>query len=71
MVYTFNCKKCGKDFEKEMSFAEYDNFKAGNNKLCECGGEAQRTFIMTSLTTELKGDGWYQTEHGKGHIICR
>lgn len=72
MVYTFECEKCGNNFEKEMSFAEYDAYKKETTPvICECGSKSKRTFIMNSLMTEFKGNGYYVTDYGKGRFDCR
>lgn len=65
-VYPMKCKKCEKEFEVEMSFDDYDKFKAGNNKICECGGEAERQFKSGTLITHYACGGFYQTDYGKG-----
>lgn len=70
--YTFKCTKCEKQFEKEMTFAEYDEYKDGAKPvICECGEKAERTFIMDSLITHYKGTGFYQTDYGKGAFDIR
>ncbi|MCQ2086448.1 MAG: hypothetical protein MJZ37_00030 [Bacilli bacterium] len=69
MTYTFKCTKCNKDFEKEISIKEYDNEK--NKTYCECGGKAERTFIMDTLVTHYACDGFYDTGSKTGRYRCR
>ena len=72
MTYTFKCKECGKDFEKEMTFADYDKYKTGEVPvLCECGKESERTFIMDTLVTHYKCGGFYDTESKTGSFRVR
>lgn len=70
-VYTFKCEKCNKDFEKEMTFEEYDEFKKGNVNLCECGGNVKRTWIMDSLITHYACGGFYDTDSKTGSYRIR
>lgn len=61
MNYLFECNKCGKKQEREISMSEYDKEK--NNQICKCGGKMRRVIEWQGIAMG-GGDGWYGKKGG-------
>ena len=60
MTYVFECKKCAKEVDVELTFAEYDE-KKKNLPCSDCGSIMTRVFTPIGLTM-YKGKGFYDTD---------
>ena len=57
-LYEYQCKKCGKRFEKIQKFS--DPPLETHEK---CGGAVQR--LLSSPAIQFKGSGWYITDYAR------
>ena len=57
-LYEYECKKCGKHFEK------IEKFQGPYLKKCpSCGGGVER--LMSPPAIQFKGSGWYVTDYAR------
>ena len=58
-LYEYECKKCGKHFEK------IERLQGPYLKKCpSCGGGVER--LMSPPAIQFKGTGWYVTDYARG-----
>ena len=58
-LYEYECKKCGKHFEK------IEKYQGPYLKKCpSCGGGVER--LMSPPAIQFKGSGWYVTDYARG-----
>ncbi|MEW5806499.1 MAG: FmdB family zinc ribbon protein [Acidobacteriota bacterium] len=57
-IYEYECRKCGKRFEKIQSFSDKPI-----NKCNDCGGPAHRVISVPAI--QFKGTGWYVTDYAR------
>jgi putative FmdB family regulatory protein len=57
-LYEYQCKKCGKRFEKIQKFSDRP-LKIHD----ECGGEVER--LLSSPAIQFKGSGFYITDYAR------
>jgi putative FmdB family regulatory protein len=55
-IYVYQCRKCGKRFEKIESLSA-----PARQKCPKCGGKAERQ--LTAPAIQFKGSGWYVTDY--------
>ena len=57
-LYEYQCRKCGKHFEKIRKFSDPPL------RTCEkCGGQLER--LVSAPAIQFKGSGWYVTDYAK------
>jgi len=57
-LYEYQCKKCGKRFERIQKFSGRPV-----KKCAECGGAVER--LLSAATVQFKGSGWYVTDYAR------
>jgi len=57
-LYEYECKKCGKRFEKICKFSDPPLTKCEN-----CGGKLEQ--LLSSPAIQFKGSGWYVTDYAR------
>lgn len=61
MYYTFKCKSCGKEEERNILISDYDREK--EKQVCSCGGKLERVIEWEGIA-EGSGQGWYGARGG-------
>jgi putative FmdB family regulatory protein len=57
-LYEYQCRKCGRHFEKIRKFSDPPL------RTCEkCGGQLER--LVSAPAIQFKGSGWYVTDYAK------
>ena len=57
-LYEYECKKCGRRFEKIQKFSD-----KMVKKCPECGGAVEQ--MISAPAVQFKGSGWYVTDYAK------
>jgi putative FmdB family regulatory protein len=55
-LYEYQCKKCGRKFERIQKFSDKPV-----KKCPECGGAVEQT--ISAPAVQFKGSGWYVTDY--------
>src|SRR5215467_6438534 len=57
-IYEYECKKCGRRFERIQRFSD-----PLVKKCPECGGKVEQ--VLSAPAVQFKGSGWYVTDYPK------